>query len=413
MASRNFVQKALQDHPNHSIHVVPTDTQQKYVDVFTADKKKVRKLDTHRVVAQNKQLLSVNPSTTVPISLLNGGQIDFRLEKGVIDLIDYVKIKLNITNNSGGASVLVPAQLLINRVDVYADNGSTLLSQVYGHELYLCNAFLGRTEFENYADSLGLTTAYASAATSIANTGTAELFIPLWQPFTPAKLHAGALSGQLLIRVLFNPTALTHVSGSLVDVTNCTMLIKGRDLHNGVAQKHQSHYYDPIPLCLTFMNIQRMAQSLTLAASSSYSIVLSGIKGIASCFFWTIRPAALTASNVITYTAPETWEVQESDGSSMVGFHKRDAQEALIDYAECFDNLFRKNRNFNCLSFSTNPVLDFISGSNHGYHSFSSFEKLFFTTPAGLSGGQYQIDIICFVHDQLIVNQGRIAATRA
>lgn len=411
--SQDFYSKAIREFPSHSLHIVPTDIAQKYTELVVG-KQKIRTSARHRVLAQNRQQLSVQPSTTVPVSLLNGGQLEFRINKGVIDIIDYCMVKLNITNNSGGASVLTPSQFLAQRIDIYGDNGGVLLKQIYPLELYLENALLTRNEFENFSAALGLNAStYASLATSIANTATAELYIPIWQPFYPAKLHASALSGELIVRILFNPTALTHVSGSLVDVTDCKLLIKGRDQHNAVAAHIEQHYKSNIPLQLSFMNIQRTTQTLALAASTTYNLILSGIRGICSILFFTIRPAALTAGNILTFTAVQDYDIQNSDGSSINGFQRRNATEGLLDYAETFDNLFRKNVNFHCISFSTDPISDFTFGSNHGFQAFSSFEKLSFTTAAGLSSASYQVDVIAFCHDHLTVDMGRITATRS
>ena len=156
-----------------------------------------------------------------------------------------------------------------------------------------------------------------------------------------------------------------------------------------------------------------MSQTMSLTASNTYSLVMNGISGIASVLFFTIRPAAITASNSLTYYAVQDFDIQQADGSSIVGYARRNNTEALWDYAECFDNLFRKNINFNCISFSSDPVSDFTRGTNFGYEPFTSFEKLSFTTPAGLSSASYQIDIIAFVHDNLIIQDQRVKSQRA
>lgn len=412
MASQNFYTKSLRDHPDHIQHIVPTQASHDYVDVLTADKKRIKKLDSHKVVAQNKQMLNVQASTSVPAGLLNGGQIDCRLEKGIVDLLDYCLLRITLQNNTGGNVVLAPSQLLVNRIDVYADNGSTLLNQIYGLEMFLGNMYLGRNEFENSNATLGLNNDYAPLGTVIANGSVVVLYVPVYQPFHPARLHPNALSGQLLIRTLFNAQALTHVSGGLISCTDFQLVVKGRDQVDQIASRQAENYYLGIPLSLSFSNIQRMSHSMVLAPSSTYSFVLSGIKGICSVFSFVVRASGYTAATVTTLQEIQDFDIQNSSGDSMIGFYRRTKSDQLIDYSETFDNLFRKNINFNYVSFSTQPVLDYSTGSNHGYTSFNSFEKLSFSTPSTLVGGTFIIDVVAFCHDSLRITKGRVSATR-
>jgi len=66
-------------------------------------------------------------------------------------------------------------------------------------------------------------------------------------------------------------------------------------------------------------------------------------------------------------SAMANYDVQQSDGSSINGFQRRNAQQQLLDYGECFDNLLQKNVNIHCISFSQDPVGDFSQACNSGY----------------------------------------------
>lgn len=108
----DFYNKALQSFPaDYSSQIVPTGIQNNYVNLKTANGMLVRKRNSYHVIAQNKDLVTVQPSTTVPAALLNAGQLDFRIEKGVADVVDFAVLKHSYTNSSGGAIVLSPAQM--------------------------------------------------------------------------------------------------------------------------------------------------------------------------------------------------------------------------------------------------------------------------------------------------------------
>jgi hypothetical protein len=408
----NFYDKALQDNPGQAIHIRPTVFPHNYVDVKDGSIM-VKKRDTYRVAAQNRQLLYASPNSTIAAAALNSGQCDIALQPGLINAIDFCFVRLDLLNSTGSALVLAPAQLLIQRIDIFAENGSNLLTSVYGLELYLGNAFLSRNEFENFAPSLGLTTAYASAATSIADTVATTLYIPIFQPFYPAKLHPNALAGNLLFRIYFNPQAITTVSGGLITTTDVSLVISGRQQAPFIQDKQAANYYLEKPLALTYMNIQRMSQTMTLAASNTYSVLMSGIKGICSVLMFTIRAAALTAANQLTFIQVLDFDILNQDGSSSIGFYRRDNADAVLDYACCFDNLMRSKVNINVVSYTPCPIEDYASGAINGYASFSSFEKLSFTTLSTLAGGSYQIDVVAFCFDEIIIKKGRATSTRA
>ena len=95
-----------------------------------------RTVDSAVVVAQNKVIVQVPPSTTVDPNLLNGGLIEFRLEKGYIDTLDHIHVLITINNATGAAVVLQPSMLLLDHWELFAQNGNRLLFQKYAHEMW-------------------------------------------------------------------------------------------------------------------------------------------------------------------------------------------------------------------------------------------------------------------------------------
>src|ERR1700679_288905 len=67
------------------------------------------------VTAQTKQIVSLQPATATPANLLDGGLVDFRLEKGFLDDLDRIYAIITVTNSTGATMTLQPAQLLLNR----------------------------------------------------------------------------------------------------------------------------------------------------------------------------------------------------------------------------------------------------------------------------------------------------------
>jgi len=76
----------------------------------------------------------------------------------------------------------------------------------------------------------------------------------------------------------------------------------------------------------------------------------------------------------------------------LIGYTRKGFYEDLYDYATCFDNKFRQN---------------------NGYQPMTTYERLSFTTPAGLSSANYTIDIICYVQDELRIINGKASSMKA
>lgn len=408
-----FYKKSLQNHPSYVHHIAPTNVQHGLIQTTHAQSGQVthKKADSSSVIAQHKVIVNCQPSTTVDANLLNGGLIEFRLEKGYVDILDHIYVKIVVNNNTGAGVTLAPSQLMLDRWEIYGNNGNKLLFQKYGVEMWQDNIYLSRNEWEVIAPYLNTNANYASTGTVVANGAQRTFYIPLIAFFTPTKLHLGGLSGQLLIRLRFNTSAYTILAGTVPPTVDCALQLRGRMEPDEIKQERNNSYMH-LHHSLSFLGVQRMAQQLTLAASTQYSIVLSGIQGIASTFYFTIRALPLTGANQVTFIPVQDFDVQEQDGRSMIGFYRRTFDDMRLDVSECFNNLFINYVNTHIVPFSNNPVQDYVKGSNHGYQCFTSFEKLSFTTTAALVPGNYQIDIYCSAHESAFIDNGILTTSR-
>ncbi len=409
----SFYKKALQHHPAYAQHIVPTNVSHSLIQTTHAQSGNIthKKADSASVIAQHKAIVNVQPSTTVDPNLLNGGLIDFRLEKGYIDILDHIYVKINVSNNTGAGVTLAPSQLMLDRFEIYGSNGNKLLFQKYGQEMFIDNIYFSKNEWEVMSPYVNSTAAYSTAGVVVANGATRTFYIPLVAFFTPTKLHLAGLNGQLLIRLRFNTSALSIVAGAVPTCTDCALQLRGRMEPDEIKSERHNAYMN-LHHSLSFLGVQRMSQQLTLAASTQYSIVLSGIQGIASTFYFTLRSLPLTAANQAVYIPVYDFDCQEQDGRSMVGYYRRTFDDMKLDVSECFDNLFINYVNLHIIPFSNSPVQDYTKGSNHGYHVFTSFEKLSFTTGSTLVPGSYQIDIYCSAHESAFIDKGELITSR-
>lgn len=397
---------------SHAIHLTGTQ-------VSDIHEKRVMSIDgnTHLlhadstpVVIQSDAMVAQSPVTTVPVALLNGGTIDFRINKDVISKIWHAYLKVTLFNNASAANIVpAPFRTMINRMDIFGDQGGDLLFSQTGTEFWLEEAVLSTEEHNAQAAITNTTAAYAVNGTAIANNASITYYLPLISFLSNTNLSLSSLDGDMLIRFNFHPTARTIISGALPDCTGAQLLIRGCYEPRHILE-HKNKLYQNVPLTVKYLDNQRHEQTMTLAASSSYTIVLSSIRGLVSYLFVVIRPAALTAANSVSFDANiNTVDIQDNSGNSMIGRYARTLTEARnLIYAECFENSFNLNSNFFFLPFSESPASSFKSGANLGYAPFDGFDKLILTTGAGLTPGNFEVCVYAKVYNHCTISQGRI-----
>jgi len=159
-----------------------------------------------------------------------------------------------------------------------------------------------------------------------------------------------------------------------------------------------------------YLHPVRMSETLTLAASTEYSITLSAFRGVCALMAYTLRALPLTAANQATYVTDITdHNVNNNNGESMLGHYRISYEESRdIVYHEKFDNLFADNSGFAIFPFSTNPVDSYKRGNNHGFQPFTGFERLSFTTASTLTPGSHRVDVYGWFYSTSHVQQGQI-----
>lgn len=393
--------------------IIPTTVQQPLITTTGLDgKQTVRFQESMAVIAQTKTIVQVQPSTTVASGLLGGGIIEFRLEKGYVDVLDHSYIVLQITNSTGSSCTIQATQLLLDHIDYFSDNGNKLLFTIYSHEMWISNCYYSFPEWSVIAPFLGSNASYANNGYTIANNASVTSYIPLINFLGSLKINQGGLKGQLLIRCYFDSAALNVVTGSLPSVTNCYLELRGRMFPNKI-KLERNKTYSNFDYRLPYLGIQRMNQQMTLAPSTQYSIVLSGIRGVAANIFFIVRALPFTAANQATYIQMSDMDVQDQNGQSILGFYRRLYSDMQLDYIESFNNLFINYVNVHMITFSNNMFSDFSKGTNYGSQCFTSFEKISFTTPSTLSSGSYQIDIWSNTHEFACITNGLLSTTRS
>lgn len=371
-----------------------------------------RSRESASVKAQLEVVSQQQPSTSVPANIVvSGGSFDFRIEPS-IDIVEKMYLIIQIYNGDSSAVVIQPSQLLIDRYEVYADNGNRLLTQVYNTENWNNNAFLSFSSWNVLAPFFGSDSSYSTAGVSIAATSYKTLYLPLYSFFVPLKLALGGLKSTLLLRFYFgNNNVISGNSASLI-LSNTYLQLRGLMLPQA-AKLERNKSYMTIPQSLPYIGYQRQTVSQTFQSSSTYDFVLSGIRGLASYMWFVVRALPLSASNEASYIKMDSFDVTTQDGASILGYYRRLYSDMQVSFAENHDSMFINYVNAHFIAFSSDYQRDFIDGSVSGCYPFTSYERLSITTPSTLSAGAYRLDIYIGSREYALIQNGDISTTRS
>jgi len=394
----------------------PTMVSDRFVQVVQADNRHVYKHAGYYAVDDKKVISSINPVTSVPSSLSNA-TVDFRIDNGIVDVLQYISLHMYLTNNTGGNATLVGAPLWILRLEVFGNEGSTLLSTITGDDLYQQYLFLSRNNYESQSTACGLSAStYNSTGATIADTASVEFVCPIYHWFKSVGISPAFLRSGLLLRFVFNSTAMTHITGTAMTCTSLSCTIRGKKLKEE-AKNALREIYSPhsrIPLSLSHLMIDRMQVTQALVANQVFQISLTGLRGVCSFLLFTIRTSANTASATgqLSYLRADTWDILDSSNGSLVGNLRRTNALQQVDWSNNFQNEAWNQKQFHMMSWSADPQGDYAHGTNSGYALLTGSEKISITVPSTFASTTYFIEIKAFIHANLVLDKGQLRVER-
>lgn len=369
---------------------------------------------TNKSVAQTRQMVFINPTSSIPSNVLSGNQtIDFRFENN-IDRISSVYLRVLLSNTSGANFVCGIPETWISNIEIYANNGSKLLYQsVNNLETYLINNFFtGREEHENTTALRATNANYATGVITVLNNESRYFYVSISQQFW-RSLHLSpyCLDGNILIRLKFG------TSGSIIQSGTCNspealLVISGYN-----EPEHTKKYklsQSLVPKLLSYYSPQRHREQLNLAASQKYQIRLSGIRGYANCIMFLLRSTANANSPNLQFSfdRPASFDLLDSSNKSVTGFKTQLETDIILMYSHLFPNLFINNTNASIWSFSQSPMQDITTGSVSGCIYFDGFYNLEFTTKSTLVAGAFEVISIAMCNETLEITNASMTTTR-
>jgi hypothetical protein len=381
-------------------------------------------IDTFGIKSTNQRrvLSIVQPNTGITTAnggVLNGGTVEFFIQNGVDRLLGCT-LRLGYSNTSGAACVLSPTMSFLTQVQIFADNGTTLLhSTMSPQEAWiLMGLSMERTQFEGIAPLIGTNSSYSYSTQSIPNGNSGYLYITLCKAFfNSVKLRPYTINGNLSIRLLFAPLSANIASGSM-NINACELLLSG--YNESPEQKKLNLSKVPIEKNLFYYGITRDYQTVTLAPSTTYTFKTPGLNGYCAmlCFALSLQSTIFTPGSQFAFNDVFNYQWLDSANSSITGYSNIVAAgfqgygDQNLLYSSQFSNLFLNNCQIGVFSFSQNPVSDLNSGQNNGYVYLNGQNSITFTTTSSMATGSYQLLSLGFISESLRIVNGNITSVQ-
>lgn len=363
-------------------------------------------------IMQSDTFISIQPKTTVPAALLNGGRLKFSTSKNQISRIKNGYIKITVSNTTGAAVTLTPTQLWLQRKEIYGDSGGNSLYIEEDLEPWMHNILFSDSEWINLAPMFNTNATYDRTGSAQADGTTRDYYIPLIGFLSSAHLSLAGLANDLEFELTFKPFTLIGLAGTLPNVTNCQLLLRGMYEDPATSALRAQQYQSPYCV-LRYLDNDSHKADLTLTANSQYDIVLSGIRGLVAYLIIFVRAKPVTAANQANFIgAISTFDIVDESSKSIIGsYHRNYDETAKLIYPETFDNSFALNSGgyrFFIVPFSEDPITSFKTGANLGFQPFDTHNRLRFTTSPGLTTGSYEVQVLAKVYNHIEINQGHL-----
>ena len=383
----------------------------RYISVVDANGKYSYRNSDYSCHDDKKVMVSLPAANSVP-SALASAQIDFRIEPGSIDVLDYPCLDMLFTNGTGSNATMNSLALSIQRLDVVSASGNVLHS-ILGQELHLSNQFLNKDTYDALCIDMGTTTAYAQAVTATADAATLNLVQPIFPFFKAAKLYIGGMKGAIILRFYFNASTYTVVTGAAMTLTSAALILVGKQLKESAKAAIRDVWLSPnIPLRLAHLTIDRITSTQTLTAGQIVNLPLNGLSGLCAFLIITVRIASTALTTApIAYLPLGTIDVKANNGNSLCGSYARTARMRHIQSAILFANASNAT-GAEIIPFCADPVSAWSRGENSGYAVLTSNESLQFVCPAAITTVSHIITVMAYNYTDLVSFNGVLSDAR-
>lgn len=393
MSSNQFFQKVVQDQNRLN----------KYNKVLSA------------VKPQNRALFNRNGSRYIinsisPVSGTSASQIiQFRILQ-VGRGVDKAYLQLTFNNGTASIANFNPYNAIQSMRLLSADGSNIIANIQSGIEQLRSYALLNSAqEIANYSVSSNISTTLGLGS-GVPASGNRTLILPLylmpWDSFDDNL--SLQFNGDLILEVTTQDSTYFTEAGtaSTLTISNPQLILDTVEYTPGLQSALKASIMNRT---FQFMYLEPLlyTNTITLAASTQYTFTLSSLNGLCAALFIGVYDTSTPAGRR-TPIEMENFYLTDSSGQNIVGGNTISSQYNKMEVASHFkDSVFPRYYDEIVNHFCERPDLTLGEQIPSGFYYFTGFENLVLTTPAGLAGGQYQVNVSGRFYSVLNVDNSR------
>lgn len=384
-----------------------------FVSVAEADGSVVLR-EAHQAVTRLSDDINllITPMAALAANAFNQS-VSFEIEIRPTELVlEHINLVLTVRESGGANSVsLVPAPLMINRIEFYSNSGSYLMQTIYGESLYL--SAISLPEFVVMANAasgnynypgLGPTAALAAGATAAYTVNLNGAFCEQMK----GGLFLSGLTGGIICRVWTNGATVTGGTGTL-SVVGAALINEYRKLTpDDISYLGQLYRENTLHFPIVDHTIQSFTQPFN--ANTTYNLTLSAINGDVTMLLVLFKTGnSGTAQHAFVAIPPATtFGLLDGNAKSLNDGASAMRADFLKNIKAPKRSLNRILQNVNVIGLFHGDPQDMFNGVKNGLMPYDGKFQLQIIFDNAWTSGTYICDVMAFRWRHVDIVKGKI-----
>ena len=379
----------------------------------------------------------------VPSNLLQStSRFVGQIQQGSLTKINSATLRLRIRVNSTNSDcVLEPAPFWFDRIEIKAQNGSKMITKIYGDTNYFnLNIVDNDRAYTVKEKALLDPTSMGSIVVDRADQDELTIYLPLvGSVFGLNEIYFENSVGDLNVEFFpAGPTSVTQTAASSVDVLDMDLICQSEELHGHDVEIHRQHFGNNVNTFRFLEPIENHHYAKTVTEGQELRLDLDAITGSVSHLLVMCRPTSAVSSEEWTTNfgdigSTTTVDVESNTGKSLFGGGTRVPLDYLTTEvfsghfsSQFYKRLTRADDATAGLIFRGREngvfVIPFCNNTTQSYHGIVDGcltlkgERNYLSImpsglPAGVSGTTFDIKIYAYIYRQVGKQAGRYAST--
>lgn len=350
--------------------------------------------------------------------------VDFLLDPHDYEEIEHLSLRLQVTI-ANATSYFLPLPLCLDRMELTFSNSSRISQTLYGEQLYMNFGFLTNEQLSQVISGklMNMTAGFAWDPNGY-SVGTQYLQLPILGSVL-AHFRYRILQGQTRIRFWFKQSiAVNGSSNANISFGNFYLVLSTENVLSPEVKAYEA-MVNQNRLLITYCDVVRQQQTVTLAPSTRVGILLNAMGGYFAYLQIYIQkasdsadlsifrslapggtpPSAVGATSDTQYALVEYTDASGKNYITPGGYQVQELR--YLEWARHFPGQLGSFVPNYVITFCESPVLAVMEGVIDGYRQVRNTDYIYLTPAANnfVSGADYTVNIVGWKIRHLEINR--------